>query len=190
MRKIISIFAFAAVAFLLGSCDTETNEKPGGTAIQDMCGTWTITITESVDEFNYFYGDGFEDPEVDEMSPAQLDGIEWEDFYDAGITICRTFNTASNTTDKMWFLDSEFWGAQILCDVNYGELTFKSDSYVPYEDCEASIIGGKILKNAAKTAHGAPVDSIIAYVRYSDSEDFTTFKFSGKRYTGFPEDEQ
>ena len=45
MRKYIFIIALALLAIpALTSCDTETNEEPGGTAIEKMCGYWDVIM--------------------------------------------------------------------------------------------------------------------------------------------------
>ena len=45
MKKYIS-FAFMALALSFGfvSCDTETNEEPGGTNVQKMAGRWDVQV--------------------------------------------------------------------------------------------------------------------------------------------------
>ena len=50
MRKYIFIIALALLAIpALTSCDTETKEEPGGTAIEKMCGYWDVSY-DAVDE--------------------------------------------------------------------------------------------------------------------------------------------
>ena len=47
MRKYIIHLATAAIA-LVGfvACDVETNEKPGGTAVEQMAGFWDVRVHE------------------------------------------------------------------------------------------------------------------------------------------------
>ena len=49
MRKYIYIIALALLAIpAFTSCDTETKEEPGGTAIEKMCGYWDV-VYDAVD---------------------------------------------------------------------------------------------------------------------------------------------
>ena len=50
MKKYISMFMVAlAATFTFVSCDTETDEKAGGTAVEKMAGLWEVTV-DVVDE--------------------------------------------------------------------------------------------------------------------------------------------
>ena len=50
MKKYISMFMVAlAATFTFVSCDTETDEKAGGTAVEKMAGLWDVTV-DVVDE--------------------------------------------------------------------------------------------------------------------------------------------
>ena len=43
MKKYISMMAMAlTLAWGFTACDVETDEEPGGTNIQDMCGYWDV----------------------------------------------------------------------------------------------------------------------------------------------------
>ena len=45
MKKYISMFMVAlAATFTFVSCDTETDEKAGGTAVEKMAGLWEVTV--------------------------------------------------------------------------------------------------------------------------------------------------
>ncbi|WP_300725831.1 lipid-binding protein [uncultured Bacteroides sp.] len=170
------------------ACDPETNEEPGGTAVEKMAGTWTVTFQQSVDEY-YAIFEGAADPQLTSKTPEELDKLEWDDVYGMGKLTLMTYNTASNTSDAMWFDDANFWGAKVKCDVNYGARTFSCKDQEAYEGCSVNIIGGKVLEGAATTPRGMKADSIVAYVYYSDdSYGFTYMKMSGYRYTGFNED--
>lgn len=187
MKKYI-LMSFIALATAFTSCDVETNEEPGGTAVEKMAGTWTVTFEQSVDEYNHLFGNAA-DPGLDSKSPAELDQIEWADIYGQGKVSIMTSNTAANITTEMWLIDKNFWETQVRCSVNYGERTFESRNQTPYEGCTMDVIGGKVLEGAATTPRGVAADSIIAYVKYSDDQyGFTYMKMSGYRYTGHAED--
>lgn len=54
MKKYISMFMFALlVCFALVSCDTETDESAGGTAVEQMAGIWEVQV-DAVDEMVMF----------------------------------------------------------------------------------------------------------------------------------------
>lgn len=176
------------VLFAFTGCDVETDEEPGGTAVEKMAGTWTVAFEQSVDEYYAIFG-GAADPGISNMTPDQLDMQEWEDIYGVGKVTVMTSNTAANVATEMWLIDKNFWGTQVRCTVDYNARTFESRNQIPYEGCTMDVIGGKILEGAATTPSGAPADSIIAYVKYSDDNyGFTYMKMSGYRYTGFSED--
>lgn len=188
MKKYIYLVLALCGMIGLTACDPETNEEPGGTAVEKMAGTWTVTFQQSVDEYNALF-EGATDPQLTSKSPEELDNLAWEDMYGIGKITLMTYNTASNTPDVMWFDDSNFWGAKVRCDVNYNERTFTCQDQEAYEGCTVNIIGGKVLEGAATTPRGMKADSIVAYVYYSDdSNGFTYMKMSGYRYTGFTED--
>ncbi|WP_304214223.1 lipid-binding protein [Phocaeicola plebeius] len=187
MKKKIVLYILSCFC-LFTSCDVETNEEPGGTSIEKMAGTWTVTFEQSVDEYNSI-ANGTANPNLESMTADQLDKLDWEDFYGVGKTTIMTSNTASNTDNEMWFIDKNFWGTQVRCDVKYNERTFTCEDQEAYEGCIVNIIGGKILEGAATTPRGMAADSIVAYIKYSDNTDgFTYMKMSGYRYTGFSED--
>lgn len=177
-----------AVAFT--GCDPETDEEPGGTAVEKMAGTWTVTFQQSVEEYDAIFGNA-SDPNLSSMSPEQLDGMTWEDMYGVGKVTIMTSNTAANVSTEMWMIDKAFWGTQIKCSVDYKARTFEaSEQEVNADGCRMTVIGGKVLEGAATTPRGVPADSIVAYVKYSDdSYGFTYMKMSGYRYTGYTQDQ-
>lgn len=187
MKKYI-LFILTASVLAFASCDVETNEEAGGTAVEKMAGTWTVTFTQSVDEYEYLF-EGGTNPQLDAKAPAELDKLQWEDMYGTGKVTVLTSNTAANVATEMWLIDKNFWNTQVRCNVNYGERTFECRNQTPYEGCTMDVIGGKILEGAAVTPRGVAADSIIAYVKYSDDQQgFTYMKMSGYRYTGYAED--
>lgn len=187
MKKYI-LLAAIAMTTAFTACDPYTDEEPGGTAVEKMAGTWTVTFEQSYDEYMHLFG-GAADPQLTSMTPEQLDQLDWVDAYGVGKVTVMTSNTAANVPTEMWFIDENFWGAQVRCSVDYPARTFECTDQVAYEDCTVNIIGGKVLEGAATTPRGMAADSIVAYVYYSDdSNGFTYMKMSGYRYTGFAED--
>ena len=66
---------FTALAFTaFVGCDTETDEEAGGTAVEKMAGTWTVTFTQSVDEYKFITG-ATSDPELTKKTAAELDNL-------------------------------------------------------------------------------------------------------------------
>lgn len=176
-------FIFAAMSVLLvvgfTACDTETDEKPGGTAIEKMCGYWEVQF-DAVDENGE---------------------IVYEDPFDYGIVTVFTYNTADNSTVKMW-LDSQetnFQDFKFLVDINYAAMTFSATD-IPYSEDQleeetpgtATVWDGKIVENGGLNLHGKPWDTIEFNISFSDDpypEDYGYHHYhvTGQRYTGFTE---
>lgn len=183
MKKYISLLSFVAALFV-GSCSPYTDEEPGGVAIQDLCGTWTVSVDASVGEFTG-------KKKLGVMGKTELDAVDdWADLYGLGKVDLRTYNTANNDKDSLWFDDEGFWGEKFKIGCNYGNLTFDGDSVesVSGSGCVAVIRYGQVLKGAATTPRGVKADSIIAYVFYNDDQYGLTYKISGYRYTGYSAD--
>ena len=88
MKKYISIFALALVLGLgLASCNTETNEPAGGTAVEKMAGHWMVDI-DAVD-----------------ANGNPIDGGEHYFGYDEDRISLFTYNTADNSDTQMWIDD-------------------------------------------------------------------------------------
>lgn len=170
MKKYISMLAFVAL-FILGmtSCDPETNEEPGGTAIEKMCGEWSV----------YMWG---LDPNTGE--------VLYEDPYGMGVFSIMTYNTSANSTDEMWIDDlGQFWAFQFKVPIDYSARTFSCSS-TPYDADEtgnAIITNGKILEGAGHNIHGMPVDSITFDIQFDDDNNGLLYHFEGTRYQGFTE---
>lgn len=199
-KYIALVMLVAGLGF--ASCDVETDEEPGGTAVEKMAGTWTVTFKQSEDEFNYIEGKGA-DPNLSSMSADELAKQKWEDEYGIGKITVMTSNTAANVPTEMWFIDKNFiknatslvtgksitYTSQTKCSVNYDARTFEVKGYQLADGSTVDIVGGKILEGAATTPRGVKADSIVAYVKYSNEPyGFTYMKMSGYRYTGYPED--
>ncbi len=191
MKKYFLLIAIA-IATGFTSCDVYTDEEAGGTSVEKMAGTWTVTFEQSYAEYQYLIEGTGADPQLTSMTPEQLDQQEWVDAYGVGKVTVMTSNTAANVDTEMWFVDNSFWGTQVRCSVDYPNRTFECTDQTPLNydgDCIVNIIGGKVLEGAATTPRGMAADSIVAYISYTDDQyGFTYMKMSGYRYTGFPED--
>jgi hypothetical protein len=185
MKKYIylSILLLGVISF--NSCE---KFEPGGTAVQDMAGDWWVTNQQSVDEYDYIFGGQGEMPDE-----ADIENWEWDYIYDDTHTMVYTYNTASNTSDTVFVSDGGlFWNYKVKAIANYKAKTFElpSGENLAYDGCDVTIIKGKILKGAATSPSGTPVDSIVYYIKFSDDGyGFTYTKVSGFRKTGFPEDD-
>ena len=169
MKKYISL-AFMAVALSFGfvSCSVETNEEPGGTNVEKMAGRWNVMV-DVVDESG---------------------NIIYNDPYGIGEITIMTFNTADNSTNKMWLDDNgKFWAFKMKVDINYIARTFScaEQDYDAAGSGTAVVTDGKVLENAAKNLHGMPNDSIVFNIKFSDDDNGLIYRVSGQRYTGFKE---
>ncbi len=171
MKKYISMFMFALLGvFALVSCDTETNESAGGTAVEKMAGLWDVQV-DAVDESG---------------------NVLYEDPYDIGTINVSTFNTAANTSDEMWVQDNSFWGVKMKVAVDYAAGTFaakENTSYNPSssEAGNAEFLKGQVLFNQGKNIHGMPCDSICYTVKFDDDSNGLIYRVSGIRHSGFYE---
>ena len=164
MKKIFSILSIVAVSmFALTSCDPETKEEAGGTAVQAMAGNWAVHV-DVIEE-----GETYEDP------------------YGYGTFNLYTYNTASNASDKLFVFENSFWGTKILanCDLNTNKI-WAENSLNETDGEETANIKGEIFPNAALSEHNVPIDSICIDIEY-DSEPGVIYRYTGKRYTGFAE---
>lgn len=170
MKKYISMMAMAlTLAWGFTACDVETDEEPGGTNIQDMCGYWDV-MWYAVD-----------------ASGNVLD--EWTD------GTIYTYNKADNSTTQMWIDDQKsYWQFQFLVNIDYNAKTFSSGS-VDYDAAgsgQAEVKNGKILLGAAKNLHGMPTDSIVFEISFSDDNypakyGFDHYRVEGTKHSGFTE---
>ncbi|MBP5687326.1 MAG: hypothetical protein J6X22_01625 [Muribaculaceae bacterium] len=175
MRKYIFIIALSLLAIpVFTSCDTETNEEPGGTAIEKMCGYWDV-VYDYVDEAgNVIYTD--------------------EDVYGAGTVTVFTYNLADNGTNYMWIDDQgTFWAYKMIVNIDYDKRTFwcEEKDYDAAGSGTAIITDGKIIENGGFNEHGKPTDSISFYISFSD-DDYAAFYdrmwVHGVRHSGFSAD--
>lgn len=172
MKKYISMFMVALVGmFTFVSCDPETDEKAGGTAVEKMAGHWVVTV-DAVDEDGNVIDENLLGKKID----------------------LNTYNTAANEADKMWLDDGgNFYNVKMKVNVtDYKNGKFEAilnTSYNPADDTAGNVefLKGQVLYGQGKNLHGAPVDSICYTVKFDDDEDGLIYRVSGKRYSGFTE---
>lgn len=177
MKKYISFFAMAlALSFGFVSCDTETDEEPGGTKVEKMCGYWDV-VYDAVDDAG---------------------NIVMEDPFGAGVCDLYTYNTNDESMKQMYIDDrGAFWAYKFLINIDYNARTFSAPEtwYDEDQSGHAVLTEGKILEGAAKNYHGMPNDSISFYISFDDDPygatyGWTKFWVHGQRHTGFsPENE-
>lgn len=171
MKKYISMFLVALLGmFTFGSCDPETDEKAGGTAVEKMAGRWVVTV-DAVDEDGNVIDENLLGKKID----------------------LNTYNTAANDADKMWLDDAAFYGVKMKVNItDYKNGKFEATpntSYNPSYDEAGNVefLKGQVLYGQGKNIHGAPVDSICYTVKFSDDDNALIYRISGKRYSGFTE---
>lgn len=172
MKKYISMFMVALVGmFTFVSCDPETDEKAGGTAVEKMAGHWVVTV-DAVDEDGNVIDENLLGKKID----------------------LNTYNIAANEADKMWLDDGgNFYNVKMKVNVtDYKNGKFEAipnTSYNPADDTAGNVefLKGQVLYGQGKNIHGAPVDSICYTVKFDDDEDGLIYRVSGKRYSGFTE---
>lgn len=173
MKKYISIFALALVLGLgLASCNTETNEPAGGTAVEKMAGHWVVTVDAYDYDGNLLYEDPFEYG-------------EW-DMY--------TYNTAADDADQMWLSDGRnFWDYTLKVPIDLKAQTFAvKDAYIYSDEDEdgaydvyCTITNGKIIPNGGKNINGKPTDAIEYDITFTDDPYDFVYHVHGVRYAGF-----
>ena len=167
MKKYISFFV-AAIALCMGfsSCNTQTDEPAGGTAVEKMAGHWVVTVD------------------------AIVDGETYEDPYGMGEWELYTYNTAADDADQMWISDSNnFWGFTFKTPVNIKALTFDATEEYIYtdksgEDVYAIVHDGKITENGGLNVNGKPTDRLDINIEFTDDPG-TIYHIYGVRYAGF-----
>lgn len=171
MKKYILMFLVALLGmFTFGSCDPETDEKAGGTAVEKMAGRWVVTV-DAVDEDGNVIDENLLGKKID----------------------LNTYNTAANDADKMWLDDAAFYGVKMkvnITDYKNGKFEATPNTcYNPSDDEAGNVefLKGQVLYGQGKNIHGAPVDSICYTVKFDDDEDGLIYRVSGKRYSGFTE---
>ena len=170
MKKYFSMIAMALMLSTgFTACSVETDEEPGGTNIEKMCGYWDVM---------YYAVDA-----SGNVLDAWTDGTIF------------TYNRADNGTTQMFIDDQKtYWAFQFLVDINYAARTFSATErdYDAAGTGTAVVTNGKIMEGAGKNLHGMPCDSIAFEISFSDDEypekyGFDHYLVTGTRHTGFTE---
>ncbi len=101
-----------------------------------------------------------------------------------------TYNTAGNTSDKLWIDDQkDGWGLKSKVDLNLSSKTFSgTDLDELYFDVTVTITDGVVIKNGTTAPSGTETDSIYFKAVFSDVPN-SVFEYYGHKRTGFAEDE-
>lgn len=176
MKKIFLLTI--VMALIVTSCKQEYDNWYS--AGYELSGEWIVTTQQSVAE-----------NEGETPNLANIDNWVWEDLYGTGTTSVQTYSSAANSPTELIVEDNHtFWDYKVKVNADVNTMTFKVDNTpnLVYA-CDVSIVGGKVLKDAATTPSGNLADSIVFYVKFSDNTNgFTYMKVSGFRKTGFTED--
>ena len=118
MKKYISMFLVALLGmFTFGSCDPETDEKAGGTAVEKMAGRWVVTV-DAVDEDGNVIDENLLGKKID----------------------LNTYNTAANDADKMWLDDAAFYGVKMKVNItDYKNGKFEATPKIGRASCRERV---------------------------------------------------
>lgn len=164
MKKYLLFLAAFFVAGLMTSCDSDPSDSStnaGGTAVKKMAGSWKVAVYECKEP-----GD-----------EKDIDSWKWELLGPFGSDL-RTYNTSANTKDSMWvddqgetnLGDGNDYSHKVKVAVNYKKRTFSiAGAESQYTHDAITIIGGKVLQNAAVNDRGVKEDSIVYYVKAAHS---------------------
>lgn len=163
MKKLL-YFASLILALAVVSCE---KEKIGGTAVEKVSGEWYVTCD----------------------IVTKGDQITIQDLYDNGVVesthfIMRTYNTASNESDKMWITDMQQYGAgydgayviggfRVVAGVDQATGSFSTTDFVKNAEvsqayaqygipafADVKIANGKISYDGGKQINGSVADAI------------------------------
>jgi hypothetical protein len=134
-------------------------------------------------------------PDVGATSTVNMSGAWWIKYYTSntaltGYVKLNTYNTADPNSGQVWVDDGGIWPFKSKFDVDYPNLTFKPMASTPNTEITGKtvkVIEGKILKDAAHSLTGHPVDSIYLKLEFSDDPG-TVYEVKGHYDTGFFED--
>lgn len=164
MKKYLLFLAAFFVAGLMTSCDSDPSDSStnaGGTAVKKMAGSWKVAVYECKEP-----GD-----------EKDIDSWKWELLGPFGSDL-QTYNTSANTKDSMWvddqgetnLGDGNDYSHKVKVAVNYKKRTFSIAGAESQHTHDAiTIIGGKVLQNAAVNDRGVKEDSIVYYVKAAHS---------------------
>lgn len=164
MKKYLLLLATLFVAGFMASCDSDPSDSgidAGGTAVKKMCGAWKVSV----------YTCKAPGDEKD------IDSWKWE-LLGPFSSDLQTYNTSANTKDSMWvddqgetnLGDGNDYSHKVKVAVNYKKRTFSiAGAESQYTHDAITIIGGKVLQNAAVNDRGVKEDSIVYYVKAAHS---------------------
>lgn len=163
-KYLMTFFAAFVFSLCIVSCDNSDTD-PGATQLVDMAGQWDVAA-------------------------YSIDASGTVLAKEADTFTLITYNTAANNTTEMWVNDKgNFWNFKMKVNVDLQNMAFSCVD-IDYNasdnsDATAVITNGKVLKGAATNLHGAPNDSIVFEVKFSDDTSNKTYRIAGQRYTGF-----
>ena len=173
MKKYLLLIA-AALVMGFTSCDSDPSDSStsgGGTKVEKLAGAWVVSV---------FTCDAQGDI-------ANIDSWNWEEVGAFGSDL-MTYNTAANKSNEMWVDDQgecNFGGDDDYSHkvkVNVKGMTFSVENAENQYGKAATIIGGKVLKNAATVekdrGQSIKTDSIVYYVKV-DGTSYGYLKVSG-----------
>lgn len=164
MKKYLLLMA-AALVMGFTSCDSDPSDSStnaGGTKVEKLAGAWVVSVFTC-------------DTQGD---VANIDSWKWEEAGAFGSDL-MTYNTAANKGDVMWVDDQgecNFGGDNNYSHkvkVNVKGMTFSVENGENQYGKPATIIGGKVLKDAATVekdrGQSIKADSIVYYVKVEGS---------------------
>jgi hypothetical protein len=169
MKKIRNIVLMMTMLSLFSCSEFE----PGGTATENLSGEWYVSV------------------EVNE------DGA-WEDVTSAWLGVERitisTYNSAANVAGELIVDDGgNFWDFKGKVVADPAGYVFGSEAVIANlsYDSEFIIRDGRVTLGGGISRSGRAVDAISFTVTFSDDDPAYgfTYRLSGTRITGFPEDD-
>lgn len=148
MKNLLKYILISLVLVGISSC---AKEEIGGTAVQDMCGEWYVTVDAADASGN----------------------VTMEDPFGMGYFPIFTYNTNKNTESEMYIDDQgNFWEFRVIANVNYAAKTFSATSAADdYNGITVDVMDGKVVKDGAKSQSGYTADGISFLVKFSDDEN-------------------
>ena len=166
IKNIFKLFSLSLLLAVTTSCE---KEEIGGTAVQDMCGEWYVTV-DAVDSNG---------------------NIIYQDPYGMGVFPLFTYNTNANVPTEMYIDDDgNFWAFRVIVNVDYANKTFSASGAIDdYYGIMVDVAQGAVVKDGGKSMAGYTADSISFMVRFEDDEDaeageWDYFLIHGYRRTG------
>ena len=173
MKKYLFLIA-AALTMGFTSCDSDPSDSStdaGGTKVEKLSGAWVVNVYTCDDQ-----GD-----------VANIDNWNWEDQGSLESDL-MTYNTSADKGNEMWVDDQKecnFGNGNNYTHkvkVNVKGMTFSVNEGENEYGSPVTIVGGKVLKNAATVekdrGQSIKTDSIVYYVKVDDTA-YGYLKISG-----------